>query len=111
MRGLPHLLLFAFLLIAVSPWSLTLAPAPIPSCETECCMVNDQDQENEDGCTPGLCNPAQCAFCCFVCPLGNEKIEIRVYDSRLAVPGGKDDLQVTGHLSTCWQPPEWTWKT
>jgi hypothetical protein len=66
----------------------------------------DCDMEDMECCPPGMCNPAQCAFCCFVCPVSQDKIVIKVYDTGIRANRAANQLLLQGFTSDCWQPPE-----
>jgi hypothetical protein len=85
------------------------APAPVMECsEGECCMMEEEmtcDMEDMK-CCPGTCNPAQCAFVCFVCTVNQDKIVVKVFDSGIKTNSAAEQFLLSGFTSECFQPPE-----
>lgn len=109
---LPYILLFSFFSLVTAPVILMNAPAPEMICgETECCMTEEDmtcDMEDMECCPPGMCNPAQCAFCCFACPVTQDKIVIKVFDTGIKTNSAAEQFLPSGFTSECFQPPELT---
>ena len=109
MKVAVSILLFSFTLILFTPLAFMRIPSPQLSCETECCEEEEATDNEDPGCCPlEMCNPSQCVFCCFLCPVTGDKIVVRVFDSAAAAISAEGDLLLSGFATDCWQPPELT---
>jgi hypothetical protein len=105
-----YILIFCFLSVVTSPLILINAPVIEMACsEGMCCMAEEEmtcDVEDMECCPPGMCNPAQCAFCCFACPVTQDKIVIKVFDTDIKTNPAAEQFLRPGFTSECFQPPE-----
>ncbi|MES2680168.1 MAG: hypothetical protein V4635_09800 [Bacteroidota bacterium] len=86
------------------------APVVEMACsEGICCMAGEEmtcDVEDMECCPPGACNAGQCAFCCFACPVTQDKIVIKVFDTGIKTNSAAEQFLLSGFTSECFQPPE-----
>jgi hypothetical protein len=78
-------------------------------CEIQCCMAEENescDMSDMECCPPGMCNPTQCCYCCFICTLDNKKIEINIFQTNINTTYSEKQYALSDFVSDCWQPPE-----
>lgn len=68
--------------------------------ETETCDMSDME------CCPGMCNPTTCCYCCFMCPVDNKKLEIKVFETNNGNSLSDEQYALSDFSSDCWQPPK-----
>lgn len=76
------------------------------NCEMKCGMEESCEMEDMTCCPRSLCNPGQCCFCCFVCPVDNNQIEIRVFETTVNKTTAEDQFLLPGFTSELLQPPK-----
>lgn len=108
MKGIINILLFCFVTLTVAPVAIMGLNSIKSQCEIECSMMEEgetcpiADME----CCPGMCNPAQCCFCCFLCTVDNKKLEIKIFESINNNQNPDDQFDLSDFSSDCWQPPK-----
>jgi|GEM_PF-2421852 len=111
MKIIPLILFVSFLAVTMMPLTYIEAPVSQPACEDEtvCCMAEEDmtcDKEDMECCPPGMCNPTQCVFYCFVCPVTNDRIEIKIYDTGIKIYSAAGQFMLSDFTTECWQPPK-----
>jgi hypothetical protein len=109
-KGIVCILFFCFIGIGLTPLAFMNAPEPLLVCDTECCMeasaCDMEDVEDMEQCPLGMCSPIQCIFCCFACPVTQDKIVIRVFNTEIENNPTAGLFLLSDFTSECWQPPE-----
>lgn len=107
-KSIIHLLLFCFVTLTVAPVSLMVLNTLKAKCEVKCVMSDEKEScpIADMECCPGMCNPAQCCFCCFLCTVDNKKLEIKVFESNLNKQNSDGQFDLSDFSSDCWQPPK-----
>jgi hypothetical protein len=77
----------------------------------KCQIINCIDVEKTAGmatkdCTPiQMCNSCQCCFCYFICPVDNDQIEIRMFESITKGAAQEGQYLLSDFTADLWQPP------
>jgi hypothetical protein len=111
MKALSLILFVAFFAITITPLAYMCAPEQPQICELadDCCITESEmkcTDSDSDCCPPGMCNPSLCVFCCFLCPVQNEKFAIRVFETDQCLKKQAGRISVSDFSSECFQPPE-----
>jgi hypothetical protein len=117
-KSIINILLFCFVTLTVAPASLLLLNTLKEQCDPdsyrEKCVMSDENEScamSDMECCPGMCNPAQCCFCCFLCTVDNKKPEIKIFESNVNKQISDDQFDLSDFSSDCWQPPKSSTRT
>ncbi|MGZ4099454.1 MAG: hypothetical protein ACXVNM_11275 [Bacteroidia bacterium] len=105
MRSISLILFYSFFLLTFKPGTVMIANSIMADCSMSCdtgesCTMEDM------ACCPQMCNSSQCCICCFVCPVDNKKIEIRVFETPVKNNLAEEQFLLPGYTSELLQPPK-----
>jgi hypothetical protein len=110
MKLIPILLLPVFAAVLFAPLlSFHKIPVKMICSEQEyCCLAEEEPgcSAEDMECCPPICNPAQCMFCCFVCPVDNKKLTIDFFQVGQVLNRSAGQFCLSEYHSDRFQPPE-----
>ena len=108
MKAISYILLISFFSLTITPVSIMVLRKLKAQSEMKCSLAGENEtcDMNDMECCPGMCNPTQCCFCCFICTVDHKKFEIKIFESDSNKHNSDDQYDLSDFSSDCWQPPK-----